>query len=70
MPSDVLESLISELERTLRPLLTEERDRVVAERDFLLKVLDGGADGVSVEQCSSDLTETYLSSSLERYFSI
>jgi hypothetical protein len=59
-----LKALVSELETVMKDYLDEEEKRVKAERDFLLSVLDGRADGVSIEDTSSQLTETYLYRSL------
>lgn len=62
-----LSTLVDDLETALTDYVDSERSRLETERDFLLAVLDGRADGVTVEDVSSDLTALYLSGSLGQY---
>jgi hypothetical protein len=68
--SGVLDSFIDDLEMVLEEFLDAEIARVENERDFLLKVLEGRADGVTVEDVSTELTMTYLSGYLSVYMPI
>ena len=68
--STALDGFIDELEEELRDFLTSEEDRVRKERDFLLAVLHGRTDGVTVEDVSTKLTEVYLSGYLSQYVEI
>jgi len=68
--SEVLRNLCDVLDDELRDFVSSERERIEAERDFLLNVLNGRADGVSVEDLSTDLTATYLSGYLSNYVPI
>lgn len=70
MSSRVLTSLLNEMEEALEEVLDDEIERVEGERDFLLSVLDGRADDVSVESTSTDVTTTYLSGYLSQYIPI
>ena len=65
-----LSLLLDTLETELRDYIDDERDRVETERDFLLNVLHGRTDGVSVEDLSTDLTNIYLSGYLSNYVPI
>jgi hypothetical protein len=67
-----LRSLLEEMEDAMEDLLDEEIERVESERDFLLAVLDGrtGGEGVSIEDVSTELTETYLTTALSVYIPI
>jgi hypothetical protein len=70
MSSEVLTNLIDTLEDALRDFIDTERERVETERDFLLNVLNGRSDGVTVEDLSTDLTKIYLSGYLSVYVPI
>lgn len=70
MSSEVLTNLIATLEDELRDFIDTERERVEAERDFLLDVLNGRSDGVTVEDISTELTQIYLSGYLSAYVPI
>ena len=70
MSSENLRGLLDQLEDTLTDYVEDEKSRVEAERDFLLAVVDGRSDGVNVENVSSELTSTYLASSLSKYIPI
>lgn len=63
-------NLLDQLETDLRDFIDSETERVTNERDFLLNVLHGRADSVSVEDASSDLTNVYLSGYLSQYMAI
>jgi hypothetical protein len=58
------------LEEQLAALLDEEQERLEAERDFLLKVVDGTTDGVSIEDPSSELTRELLNGYISRYLPV
>ncbi len=72
MSTVALRSLLEEMEDAMEDLLDEEIERVESERDFLLAVLDGrtGGEGVSIEDVSTELTETYLTTALSVYIPI
>ena len=70
MTSEALSQLTDELEEILEELLDEEQVRLETERDFLLQVVSGTADGVSLEDPSSDLTNTLLSGYISNYLPI
>ncbi len=66
----VLATFVGELETELRAYIDAERERIETERDFLLNVLEGRTDGVTVEDVSSALVASYLSDGLGAYISI
>lgn len=68
--SSALSGLLDQLEADLRDFIDAETDRVTNERDFLLNVLHGRADSVSVEDASTDLTNVYLTGYLSQYATI
>lgn len=68
--SNALTGIIDSLEEELRDYIDGERERIEAERDFLLAVLDGRSDGVTVEDVSTDLTQSYLSGYLSEFIPI
>ena len=70
--SGTLEALIGEVEGELKTFLTEETDRITAERKFLLDVLDGrtGGSGYNVENTSTDSTATLLTTLLQQYLTV
>lgn len=70
MSSGVFSVLIEELDQTLADLLASERARLTAERDFLLSVLEGRGEDVTIEDPSSDVTRSYMSGSLGRYIPV
>ena len=65
-----LRALLDSLEETLEELLDDEQEQVEAERDFLLAVLDGTTEGVSVEDASTELTAVYLEGFLSNFLPI
>lgn len=70
MSSPLLRALADDLGDALRSLIDSERERLESERKFLLSVLDGRSDNVSVEATSSKLTEKYLRTSLLNYIPV
>jgi len=68
--SDVLDNLLDTLETELRDFLDSERVRVETERDFLLAVLHGRSDGVTVEDLATDLTQIYAAGYLGEYIQV
>ena len=63
-------TFIDQLDSALSAYLTNEQERLENERDFLLHVLAGRTDGVTVEDVSTDATKTFLSGALGQYFPI
>ena len=70
MSSELLKGFVDELDAVLGDYIEAERSRITTERDFLLNVLEGRADGVTVEDVSTELTKKYLSGYLSNYILI
>lgn len=68
--SEILDNLLDTLDTELRDFLDTEQSRIETERDFLLNVLHGRTDGVTVEDLSTDLTQIYLSGYLSKYVQV
>lgn len=67
MSSTALNSLIDELEDALDEAFTEEKERLTAERDFLLAVV---GDEVEIETASTEQAALYLDYLLREYFPV
>jgi len=65
-----MDAFLLDFETELRAYIDAERSRVETERDFLQAVLDGRTDGVTVEDVSSDLVNTYLTSYLGQFIPV
>jgi len=65
--STALNSLIDELEDALDEAFTEEKERLTAERDFLLAVV---GDEVEIETASTEQAALYLDYLLREYFPV
>lgn len=70
MSSELLKDFVDDLDAALGDYIETERERITTERDFLQNVLEGRADGVTVEDVSTDLTKKYLEGYLGTYIAI
>ena len=68
--STQLDTLADQLEEALEEILDEEEERLEIERDFLLKVIEGTTDGVTLEDPSTDLTNALLSGYISDYLPV
>ena len=65
-----MDAFLLEFETELRSYIDAERSRIETERDFLSAVFDGRTDGITIEDVSSDLVNSYLTSYLGQFIPV